>query len=123
MKTVLYIFQNKNKLKSLYYVSPQIWAWHKSRIYKIKQLIKNMCVILPFEKNFYSTYGLNVHFVGHPLLDVYNYQNNVISVKKNISLMPGSRKQEISKILPIMLSVVQFFKDYQFYILGIIINV
>ena len=112
-------FLNKHKFKSLYYVSPQIWAWRKSRISKIKKYIKTMCVILPFEKDFYSSHGVNVDFVGHPLLEVFDYNNNFISTKNNIALMPGSRKQEISKILPVMLSVVPYFKDYQFYVLGL----
>mgnify|MGYP001265120279 CR=1 FL=1 len=112
-------FLNKHKLKSLYYVSPQIWAWHKSRIFKIKKYINNMCVILPFEKKFYNSYDFNVSFVGHPLLDILDSKKNSISVSKNISFMPGSRKQEIKKILPIMLSIIKYYPDYKFYILGI----
>lgn len=116
-----------NNIRVFYYISPQIWAWHTSRVHQIKQNIERMFVILPFEKDFYKKYHYEVDFVGHPLLDAvknfeYNadffQENNIDKSKKIIALLPGSRKQEISKLLPEMLSVVDYFPDYQFVIAG-----
>ena len=117
----------KQNIRVFYYISPQIWAWHTSRVHQIKQNIERMFVILPFEKDFYKKYQYEVDFVGHPLLDaVKNFKsnpgffkkNNIDTDKKIIALLPGSRKQEISKLLPEMLSVVDYFPDYQFVIAG-----
>ena len=106
------------KLKPLgipivYYISPQVWAWKKLRIEKIKKIVDKMLVLLPFEKKFYKEHGVNVDFVGHPLLDelepVYfdkKYQNQLKSrfgVSPNdtlIGLMPGSRRSELVYNLP-----------------------
>ncbi len=112
-----------------YYISPQIWAWKESRIKAIKRDVDFMYVILPFEKDFYEIkHGYKVDFVGHPLLDAINQKkmvneqqfkiDNNLSEKPIIALLPGSRKQEIKKMLSIMLSVVDNFKDYQFVIAG-----
>lgn len=113
--------------KTIYYISPQIWAWKESRVHKIKKYIDKMLVILPFEKEFYVKHNYEVSYVGHPLLDaiseipedfkVFTSQNN-LSEKSIIALLPGSRKQEINTMLPIMLSVVNDFKEYQFVIAG-----
>ncbi len=109
-------------IKVFYYISPQIWAWKQSRVHKIKKVVDKMFVILPFEKEFYQRFNYNVDFVGHPLLDaVENYagQSNHLSVQTNkpiIALLPGSRKQEITSMLPIMLSMVKHYKNYQFVI-------
>jgi lipid-A-disaccharide synthase len=112
-----------------YYISPQIWAWKESRIKAIKRDVDFMYVILPFEKEFYETkHDFPVTFVGHPLIDaiqnresvsgeVFKNENN-LSEKPIIALLPGSRKQEITKMLEIMLSVVSDFPDYQFVIAG-----
>ncbi|HHB77997.1 MAG TPA: lipid-A-disaccharide synthase [Saprospiraceae bacterium] len=117
-----------NKIKVFYYISPQIWAWHQSRVKEIKKYVDHMFVILPFEKEFYGKYGVDVDFVGHPLLDVVeDYQPQKIdfsmseqpsSDRKIIALLPGSRKQEISLVLPEMLKVVDSFPDYQFVVAG-----
>ena len=116
-------------IKTHYYISPQIWAWKENRIKDIKRDVDKMYVILPFEKDFYeSKHNYPVTFVGHPLIDaIYNQkaivlddfrtQNN-LSDKPIIALLPGSRKQEITKMLSIMLSVVDDFPDYQFVIAG-----
>ncbi|HEU0136016.1 MAG TPA: lipid-A-disaccharide synthase [Flavobacterium sp.] len=112
-----------------YYVSPQIWAWKENRISAIKRDVDKMYVILPFEKDFYETkHGYNVEFVGHPLIDAIHDRpvtNEIIfkdshnlSNKPIIALLPGSRKQEITKMLSLMLSVVHHFPDYQFVIAG-----
>ena len=109
--------------KNHYYISPQIWAWKESRIKLIKKVVDKMYVILPFEKEFYKErHNLDVSFVGHPLLDEIYKANNLkdseleekIVKEKTILLLPGSRDQEIKKLLPIMLSVVSEFKDYKF---------
>ena len=115
----------KNGFKNHYYISPQIWAWKESRIKLIKKVVDKMYVILPFEKKFYKEkHNFDVSFVGHPLMDEINKRNSEdtsklsqkISKNKTILLLPGSRGQEIKKLLPIMLSVVSEFKDYKFII-------
>ena len=112
-----------------YYISPQIWAWKENRIKAIKNDVDEMYVILPFEKTFYEDkHNFPVHFVGHPLIDAiagriqvdeFEFRTkNGLSNKPIIALLPGSRKQEITKILSIMLSLVDSYKDYQFVIAG-----
>jgi lipid-A-disaccharide synthase len=112
-----------------YYISPQIWAWKENRIKAIKRDVDFMYVILPFEKDFYEQkHHFPVHFVGHPLIDAIANRTEVsdatfrtknqLSEKPIIALLPGSRKQEISKMLSVMLSVVKDFPDYQFVIAG-----
>lgn len=112
-----------------YYISPKIWAWKENRIHAIRRDIDFMYVIFPFEKDYYLTkHNYSVEFVGNPLLDSIE-RHSLISteefVKKNnlsnkpiIAILPGSRKQEISKMLSVMLSVTQYFTDYQFVIAG-----
>ncbi|AUC82437.1 lipid-A-disaccharide synthase [Lacinutrix sp. Bg11-31] len=115
--------------KNHYYISPQIWAWKEGRIAAIKRDIDEMYVILPFEKQFYEDkHKFPVHFVGHPLIDAigdrhqvdeFNFRKqNGLSEKPIIALLPGSRKQEIKKILSVMLSLVDDYKEYQFVIAG-----
>lgn len=109
----------KNGFKNHYYISPQIWAWKESRIKLIKKVVDKMYVILPFEKKFYKEkHNFDVSFVGHPLMDEISEDTSKLSQKtskdKTILLLPGSRGQEIKKLLPIMLSVVSEFKDYKF---------
>ncbi|MCD4665873.1 MAG: lipid-A-disaccharide synthase, partial [Bacteroidales bacterium] len=121
-------FAHKADFKVFYYISPQIWAWKKSRVYKIKRFVDRMFVILPFEKEFYAKYDYEVDFVGHPLLDMIeklpqkdsqNFRKkNKIDNRPIIALLPGSRKQEIKKILPVMISVTSAFPDHQFIIAG-----
>ena len=112
-----------------YYISPQIWAWKENRIKAIKRDVDAMYVILPFEKDFYEgKHGYPVHFVGHPLLDAIAARKEVseeVFKKENgldqrpiIALLPGSRKQEIAKMLSVMLSVVGSYHEYQFVIAG-----
>jgi lipid-A-disaccharide synthase len=115
--------------KTHFYISPQIWAWKENRIKDIKRDIDKMYVILPFEKNFYEDkHHFPVDFVGHPLIDaIANFstvdpvafrQENNLNEKPIIALLPGSRKQEISKMLSVMLSIVNDFPAYQFVIAG-----
>jgi lipid-A-disaccharide synthase len=115
--------------KTYYYISPQIWAWKENRIKAIKQDVDKMFVILPFEKSFYEDkHHFPVDFVGHPLIDAIQDQppfdetifrkENKLGEKPIIALLPGSRKQEITKMLSVMLSVVEDFEDYEFVIAG-----
>ncbi|WP_456462519.1 lipid-A-disaccharide synthase [Lutibacter sp.] len=122
-------FAKKEKIKIHYYISPQIWAWKENRIKQIKRDVDEMSVILPFEKDFYEKkHNFPVHFVGHPLIDAISNRKQVdeetfkkehrLSNKPIIALLPGSRKQEIKKMLSIMLKMADKFKDYQFVIAG-----
>jgi lipid-A-disaccharide synthase len=115
--------------KTHYYISPQIWAWKESRIADIKRDVDKMYVILPFEKDFYEKkHHFLVAFVGHPLIDAIHNQPaidgtffrtaNHLNDKPIIAILPGSRKQEITKMLSVMLSVVNDFPEYQFVIAG-----
>lgn len=109
-------------IRVVYYISPQVWAWKQNRVKKIKQYVDKMLVILPFEQEFYKKWNYEVDFVGHPLLDaIANHTPSELDIPNNkpiIALLPGSRQQEIAKKLPIMLSVVNNFPDYQFVIAG-----
>ncbi len=119
----------KRGIKTHYYISPQIWAWKENRISAIKRDFDELYIILPFEKDFYEKkHNFPVHFVGHPLIDaiknrevtseaIFRSENN-LNEKPIIALLPGSRKQEITKMLSVMLSVVKKFSDYQFVIAG-----
>ena len=122
-------FAKQCHIKVHYYISPQIWAWKENRIKKIKRDVDEMYVILPFEKDFYEKkHNYKVHFVGHPLLDAIADRNQVIesSFRKEhqlndkpiIAILPGSRKQEIKKMLSVMLKMVDKFTGYQFVIAG-----
>jgi lipid-A-disaccharide synthase len=119
-------------IRVFYYISPQIWAWKQSRVKQIQKNVDKMFVILPFEKAFYQRFGIEVDFVGHPLLDAIEAEviehpfvaeefiaRNKLSHKPLIALLPGSRKQEIMVMLHHMLSVISAFPDYQFVIAGV----
>jgi lipid-A-disaccharide synthase len=108
-------------LKVIYYISPQVWAWKENRVKSMKQCIDKMLVILPFEKEYYKNkWNWDVEYVGHPLVEVIDsYKLEAMGYepsKQVIALLPGSRKQEIAKKLPIMLEVVKLFPDYEFII-------
>lgn len=117
-------------IKVIYYISPQIWAWKQSRVKKIKAFVDKMLVILPFEKDFYAGHDYTVDFVGHPLLDAIEEKKqqteNIDFIAKNkltpkpvIAILPGSRRQEIGIMLPIMLQTIPQFSDYQFVVAGV----
>lgn len=112
-----------------YYISPQIWAWKEGRIKKIRKAVDEMYVILPFEKSYYENkHQFPVHFVGNPLIDAISNRKELdeakfrekynLPEKPIIAVLPGSRKQEISKMLNLMLSIVKDYKDYHFIIAG-----
>lgn len=119
----------KEGIKTHYYISPQIWAWKENRIKAIKRDVDHMYIILPFEKDFYENkHNFAVEFVGHPLIDAIHNRTHTdetafrkefsLDDRPVIALLPGSRKQEIAKMLEGMLSVVTDFPDYQFVIAG-----
>ncbi len=115
-------YTKKLGIKVFYYISPQIWAWKRSRVFKIRKWVDRMFVILPFEKEFYHRYDIDVDFQGHPLPDaIANFRQEshpspelISGEKPVIALLPGSRKQEVTKILSVMMEVIHFFPRYQF---------
>ena len=115
-------FAKENDIKVFYYIPPKVWAWNKSRAYKMKSYVDELLVIFPFEVDFYEKIGMKATYVGNPLLDEisksdlsFNSQNE----KPIIALLPGSRRQEIDLILPEMLKVIPEFPDYQFVVAGV----
>jgi lipid-A-disaccharide synthase len=122
-------FARSRGIKVFYYISPQLWAWRSSRVKIIKENVDRMFVILPFEKAFYASHGYPVDFVGHPLLDKIHPGMAVddratflgslsMPDKPLIALLPGSRRQEIRKMLRTMLGVIPRFPEYQFVVAG-----
>lgn len=107
-------------IKVVYYIAPQVWAWKENRVKAMKQYIDKLLVILPFEETYFKQkWDWEVSYVGHPLVEeIAQFKQANASLTKGhtpiIALLPGSRKQEISVKLPIMLSVCQYFPDYQF---------
>jgi lipid-A-disaccharide synthase len=115
-------FAKAKGIKVCYYISPKVWAWNQKRVLKIKKVVDKMFCILPFEVNFYKEWGMNADYVGNPLLDEIDQfvpdinfrENNHLDDKKIIALLPGSRKQEIERLLPVMLSITEHYPDYTF---------
>lgn len=103
-----------------YYISPQVWAWRSGRVKKVKRLVDRMAVILPFEKDFYHQRGVEVDFVGHPLLDVVKVKNNRKEFladhglaggdRKIVGLLPGSRRKELSSMLPVFIAAAKLME-------------
>ena len=124
-------FAHNNGIKVVYYISPQVWAWKKNRIKKIQQFVDEMIVILPFEKEFYEKHNVPVHFVGHPLLDAIDSDIrdseavqqfrllNQLDDREIVAILPGSRKQEIVKMLPVMVEVAKQYPQFQFVVSGV----
>jgi len=120
----------KRNIKVLYYISPQVWAWKKNRVYLIKNNVTKMLVLFQFEVDFYAQFGIDVHFVGHPLIDTVQVNtskenfltsNNLSTKTLTIGILPGSRQKEIEDLLPIMLTAAEIlrseFPNIQFLIL------
>lgn len=119
-------FAKDHGMKVFYYISPKVWAWNQKRVLKIKKAVDHMFCILPFEVDFYKSWGMDVDYVGNPLLDaisafkadksfVAQYQHEKSAI---VALLPGSRKQEISLLLPTMLETAKQFPDFKFIIAG-----
>ena len=118
----------KQGFKVLYFISPNVWAWKSNRVYKVRDNTDRMYTILPFEKAFYAKYHIDVEYYGHPLVDVtasYKaksidefYRMHNLPDKPIIATMAGSRKQEISRMLPVMLETAKNFPNYEFLITG-----
>jgi lipid-A-disaccharide synthase len=119
-------FAKENNLPVNYYISPKVWAWNQKRVLKIKKIVDHLFCILPFEVDFYKDWGMEVDYVGNPLLDAVAafkpdadfLQKNNFTGKKIIALLPGSRKQEINYLLPDMIAIADQYPDYQFVIAG-----
>jgi len=112
---------NELGIPVFYYISPQIWAWKRGRVHKIKRLVRHVYTILPFENNFYKKYDVPVTYVGHPLLDAIQEEDRISKVEKDtnlIALLPGSRKLEIEHILPIMTRLSAQYPDLHFVCAG-----
>ncbi|WP_295120444.1 lipid-A-disaccharide synthase [uncultured Chitinophaga sp.] len=107
-------------IKVAFYISPQVWAWKEGRVKKIRETVDKMLVILPFEKDYYrDKWNYEVEYVGHPLIEVVKEAREQpaapkFSDKPVIALLPGSRKQEVTMKLPIMLTMARYFPEYQF---------
>lgn len=122
-------FCKEHNIPVLYYISPQIWAWKEGRVKRIKRDVTKLFAILPFEKDFYAKHGMDVEYVGHPLLDAidqraklraeadFRFQNK-LEGKRILAVLPGSRKQEILTSLPIMLEVIEKHPQFHYVIAG-----
>jgi lipid-A-disaccharide synthase len=112
--------RNFYKKKIIYYISPQIWAWHKKRAFKIKQYIDKMLVVFPFEIDFYKDYNVDAEYVGHPLITRINEflstnkkEPKAFGSEKIITILPGSRKDELKKHLPVLVKTAkQLMKEF-----------
>jgi lipid-A-disaccharide synthase len=118
-------FAKRNNVLVCYYISPKVWAWNQKRVLKIKRIVDHLFCILPFEVDFYKKWGMDVDYVGNPLLDAVaafkpdpHFRENIKADKEIIALLPGSRKQEISNVLPEMLSTIEKFPYNHFVIAG-----
>ena len=122
-------FAKEHGIRTFYYISPKIWAWKEARVHKVKAYVDEMFTILPFETEFYRKFDYKVNYVGNPLLDAIlqkktepNYQRffseNKLPDKPILALLPGSRRGEISVLLPTMLEAASHFPEYQCIIAG-----
>jgi len=119
-------FAKANGLLVCYYISPKVWAWNQKRVLKIKRIVDHLFCILPFEVDFYKKWGMDVDYVGNPLLDAIAsfkpaenfFKAHQLPAEKIIALLPGSRRQEISRLLPEMIGVTERFPDHQFVVAG-----
>lgn len=122
-------FAKQHGIPVFYYISPKVWAWNQRRALTIKANVDRLFTILPFETEFFAKYDYKVHYVGNPLLDALaDFQPDPLFRQKArldnrpiIALLPGSRRQEITSILPTMLAVTSQFPDYQF-VVGTVSN-
>jgi len=119
-------FAKKHGIKVCYYISPKIWAWNQGRVHRIKKTVDHMFCILPFEVDFYGRFGYMAHYVGNPLLDALTAhrfrpdfrKDNGLDDRPIIALLPGSRKMEIEKLLPVMVELYFLFPGHRFVVAG-----
>lgn len=116
----------QQNIRVFFYISPTVWAWKEDRIKIIKDCVERMYVILPFEKDFYAKRGVEVDYFGHPLADILRQEKEKIISRADflkkykladepiIALLPGSRLQEVKRMLPIILQIIPHFPGYQF---------
>lgn len=127
LRIARFVKQNLPGTKVFFYISPKVWAWNPKRALKVKASVDQMYVILPFEVDFYKKYDYAVEYVGNPLLDaVAGFQPDPEFRKKNnlteapvIALLPGSRKQEVKRLLGVMCEAAKAFPRYQFIVAGV----
>ncbi len=115
-------------LKVVYYISPKVWAWNQKRAYKIKDRVDKMLCILPFEVEFYKKFNWEVEYVGNPVVEAVKAHqksedffsvNNLEASNGVIAILPGSRKQEVARILPILMPVIANFPNHHFVVAGV----
>ncbi|MBC8005933.1 MAG: lipid-A-disaccharide synthase [Verrucomicrobia bacterium] len=122
-------FAKEHGIKTFYYISPKIWAWKQKRVHRVKAYVDEMFTILPFESEFYGRFDYKVNYVGNPLLDAILqkktepdyprfFAENNLPDKPILALLPGSRKGEISVLLPTMLEAASRFPQFQCVIAG-----
>src|SRR5690606_6388032 len=116
-------FAKQRGLKVFWYISPKVWAWNQNRALKLKANVDRMFVILPFEKDFFKKFDWGVDYVGNPVLDAvkthqpsvdFKQRNGLLAASKIVALLPGSRQQELKKIIPLMVEVAVKLPDIQF---------
>ena len=116
-------FLKENGIRVFYYITPKVWAWYQRRAYALKRTVDKMFVILPFEKDFFKKFDWEVDYVGNPVLDAvkahapandFKLKSNLSADKKIVALLPGSRKQELARIIPVMTEVATKNKELQF---------
>lgn len=120
-------FAKEHGIPVHYYIPPKVWAWNQKRALKLKQITDQIYSILPFEPEFFAKFGMEVHFVGNPLLDEirkftphdFFFQKNELSYQPIIALLPGSRKQELDAMLDRMIGLVREFPNAQFVVAGV----
>lgn len=107
-------FAKKHRIRTFYYISPQLWAWKKGRYTKIRDFVERLYCILPFEKPFYKGLGIEVDYFGHPLKDEFEGKSfDTLFHEPVLALLPGSRLQEISRMLPLMRELKQHFPNHK----------
>ena len=120
-------FAKANGIAVHYFIPPKVWAWNQKRAYKLKETVDHIYSILPFEKEFFAGFGMDIHYVGNPLLDEiakfkphdFFHQKNDLNYQPIIALLPGSRKQEVNNMLDTMVGVIPKFPNAQFVIAGV----
>ncbi len=123
-------YAHKLNIRVFYFISPKIWAWNRSRVHAVKRFVERMFVILPFEVDFYASYGYKADYVGNPLVDKISEDLPSLPVKEEfirkynldgrpvIAVLPGSRIQEVKRMLPLMVKMTTYFPAFQFIIAG-----